>query len=134
MISLIGDALIIAGVWALMGQYPKMDTMPLALYTKLQSLNPLFALLLPIGIILALTGRILCIIDAKHKVRAFFSALFLVGRLPFLEGVACMGAFALLYNELTPSEMTNMLIWIAATLGIGISCMLIARKIGATNS
>lgn len=129
MISLIGDCLIIAGTWALMGQYPKLDSMPMALYTRLQMLHPLFALLLPIGIVVALIGRAMFVIKAHHKVRAFFSALLLIGRLPFLEGAACIVAFALLQKELTPAETTGMLMWIAITLTIGIVFMMLARKV-----
>lgn len=131
MISFIGDALIVAGIWAVMGQYPKIDTMPLPLYTKLQMINPLFALLLPIGIILALIGRALFIMEARHKIRAFFASLFLIGRLPFFEGLYCIGAFMLLYQELSAAEATNMLIWIAITISIGICFMFIAHKINS---
>lgn len=129
MISLVGDCLIIAGTWALMGQYPKIDNMPLALYTRLQMLHPMVALLLPIGIVLALIGRALFVIRSHHKVRAFFSALLLIGRLPFIEGAACMVAFALLQRELTPAETAGMLMWIAITLTIGIVFMMLARKV-----
>lgn len=133
MISLIGDLLIIAGTWALMGQYPKLASMPLALYMKLQMLNPMIALLLPLGLMLALIGRTLSVIHAHHKIRAFFSTVLMLGRLPFFEGIACIGAFALLYQEFTPFETTGILFWIAITLTIGIGLMLLAQKVDGQN-
>lgn len=129
MISFIGDLLIIAGTWALMGQYPKIASMPLALHATLQMLHPLVALLLPLGLILALIGRVSMIISSNHKLRATLYALFLFGRLPLFEGLACIGAFAYLYPYLTATEMSGMIAWIAITLTLGCCLLWIARKV-----
>ena len=129
MISLIGDILMVAGTWALMGQYPKITTMPLALYEQLQLLHPLVALLLPLGAILALIGRISFIAHAEHKIPAFFVALLRFGRLPLFEGLASIGAFALLYQYMTATEISGMLAWIAITLTLGFCLLWAAHKV-----
>jgi len=128
MISFVGDMLMIAGAWALMGQYPKLASVPLALYAQLQLLHPLVALLIPLGLILALIGRASFIIASNHKIRATLYAFFLFGRLPLFEGLACIGAFAWLYQSLTPTEMSGMIAWIAITLTLGCCLLWIARK------
>jgi hypothetical protein len=127
LISLIGDASIIVGAWVLMGQYPKMGAIPLALHTQLQQLHPLLAVLLPVGIICALVGRVMYVLHAQQRVRAVFSALFSLGRIPLLEGMACIAAFAMLYTQLTQEEFTGMLIWITVTLLLGLSLLSLSR-------
>lgn len=130
MISLIGDIFVVAGTWAFMGQNPKMAQMPLALYEKLQMLHPMTVLLLPLGVVLALIGRVSYIFNAHHKVAAFFAALLRFGRLAVIEGLACIGAFALLYQQLTPFEMNGMLVWIAITLTLGFGLLWLSHKVG----
>jgi hypothetical protein len=131
MISLIGDIFIVAGTWAYMGQNPKISAMPLAVYEKMQMLHPMTVLLLPLGIVLALFGRISYIVSAQHKVIAFFVALLRFGRLPLIEGIASSIAFAYLYQQLTPTEMSGMLVWIAITLTIGCALLWLAHKVNS---
>lgn len=129
LISIIGDASIIVGAWVLMGQYPKIASMPLALHLQLQQLHPALAVLLPIGVVCALLGRVMYVLQAQHTVRAVFGALFSLGRIPLFEGLACIGAFVLLYSQLTQQEFTGMLIWITVTLLLGLSLLSLSRFI-----
>lgn len=131
MISLIGDIFIVAGTWAYMGQNPKIAAMPLAVYEKMQLLHPMAVLLLPLGAVLALFGRVSYIINAHHKFIALCVALLRFGRLPLIEGIASSVAFAFLYQQLTPTEMSGMLVWIAITLTIGCALLWLARKVGS---
>ena len=55
--SLLGDLMIIPGMWALMGQFPRVEPMPLALYAYLQSVHPVWIILLPIRLALVIVGR-----------------------------------------------------------------------------
>ena len=131
MISLIGDIFIVAGTWAYMGQNPKIASMPVALHEKLKMLHPMTVLLLPLGAVLALIGRAAYVMKAHHKVAAFFVALFRFGRLPLIEGLACCVAFVFIYQQLTPMEMSGMLVWIAITLTLGCALLWVARKINS---
>ncbi len=128
MMSLLGDILTIAGTWAFMGQNAKMSTMPQALYEKLQTLDSMIVLLLPLGLLLAVMGRILYVTKSESKVRSLLSALLSFGRLPLFEGIACTGAFIFLYQELTQAETSSMLTWIGITLTLGICLLWASRK------
>ena len=130
--SLLGDLMIIPGIWALMRQFPRVEPMPLALYAYLQSVHPVWIILLPIGLALAIVGRGLSIARARHKIRASISAIFLLGRLPLFEGLACLVARILLHNSLTEMEILGMYGWTAITLLIGISCISISYALNRT--
>jgi hypothetical protein len=118
-LSILGDVLIIIGMWALMGHYPKIENIPTALYLHLQRLHPMWSFLLPLGIICALLGRGLTITYAHNKLRTFAVQLFSLGRLPLFEGIACLIAFILIYNQLSPTESFGMLLWASFTIIFG---------------
>jgi hypothetical protein len=127
--SLLGDLMIIPGVWVLMGQFPRVEPMPLALYTYLQSVHPVWIALLPIGLALAIVGRGLSIAQARHKIRASISAFFLLGRLPLFEGLACFTTRILLHNSLTPTDIAGMHAWAGLTIVLGIILVAISKQL-----
>jgi hypothetical protein len=123
LISIVGDASIIAGTWVLMGQYTKIESMPFALHAQLQQLHPALAILLPVGIVCSLVGRVRFVWYAQQKLKAGLVALLSLGRIPLFEGLACIGAFAFVYPLLTKSELIGMLIWITITMLLGLALL-----------